>query len=558
MKSVLGWVSRRGIVYLLLVAGVLAALNHQRLESGFRAELAGPQVLSDRAAVLDYAAQDIERRRGGLEKQLNAARRLIAAKPLKSLQKEKARAEQKREKLLKAQPTQWRQAISAATLSGNDIVANFERDLKIRALDQEIAWIDAAIEAAKAARSRKLAARDAQKALKACSTALRAIPAYDNAWGKELSGVRRELGWSRSELEMQAREKCSDAKAKAEAWRNAEKRRKSLLLGEARLQGNAQEIADEASRLSTLAVNTWAARVETIWHEWQVEKALWAALSTLLLIIATPLLIRLFFWFVLAPLAERRGAIRLDVPGGGAIIQPAGPSRTSVSVRLETGEELLVRQSYLQMTGVAGRKSTQWLLDWCNPLSSMASGMWFLTRIRGSGEETTVSATADPFAELTVLTLPAGSACALHPRVLAAVVQPIGRTMRIRASWRLFSLNAWLTMQLRYLVFYGPARLVIKGARGVRVEQAAKARMFGQDQLVGFSSDLAYSVTRTETLAPYLFGRERLFKDKVEAGDGIVIIEETPLLGGKWGGEGRPRGGLEGAFDALLKPFGWS
>ena len=77
-------------------------------------------------------------------------------------------------------------------------------------------------------------------------------------------------------------------------------------------------------------------------------------------------------------------------------------------------------------------------------------------------------------------------------------------------------------MQLRYVVFHGPARLVVKGGRGVRVERAERGRIFGQDQLVGFSTDFAYSVTRTETFWPYFLGREQLLKDRVADGVGVL------------------------------------
>lgn len=125
--------------------------------------------------------------------------------------------------------------------------------------------------------------------------------------------------------------------------------------------------------------------------------------------------------------------------------------------------------------------------------------------------------------------------------------------MRIVSHWRLFSLNAWLTMQLRFLVFYGPARIVIRGGRGVRVERAEHGRVFAQDQLVGFSADLAYSVTRNEIFVPYLSGRTSLFRDRVDKGDGILIVEEAPLSAR---GSGDVKRGLEGAFDAALKVFG--
>jgi hypothetical protein len=224
-----------------------------------------------------------------------------------------------------------------------------------------------------------------------------------------------------------------------------------------------------------------------------------------------------------------------------------------VAVRLSKDEELLVRQGYLQSSSLEGDKATRWLLDWRHPLSSLASGLWFLTRIRGEGQVTIVSAVHDPFAEVASVSLPEGASCVLQPRALAAVATPLARPLRVTSHWRLFSLNAWLTLQLRYLVFHGPARLVLKGGRGVRLEQAEEGRMFGQDQLIGFSANLAYSVKRSETFWPYFLGREPLFKDRVEAGMGLLIIEEAPLAG-RSGAAGRR--GLEGALDASLKAVG--
>lgn len=271
--------------------------------------------------------------------------------------------------------------------------------------------------------------------------------------------------------------------------------------------------------------------------------------------IAAPYLIRLFFYYALAPWAERRPAVRLTSSGEAMLAPLALPqaSATSAAIKLAAGEELLVRQGFLQSTSSAGAKTTQLLLDWSHPLSSLASGLAFLTRVEGDGETTTVSAVKDPYAEVAVLHLPRGAACVLQPRALAAVVQPTGQPIRITSHWRLGSLHAWLTLQLRYLMFHGPAQLVIKGARGVRVEKGERGRVFGQDQLVGFSPDLAYSVTRTETFWPYFLGLEQLLKDKVEAGTGVLIVEEAPMVGS---GLTHPRRGLEGAADVLLKAVG--
>lgn len=314
------------------------------------------------------------------------------------------------------------------------------------------------------------------------------------------------------------------------------------------------DLARERDEAETRWNGTYAQKLQLWAEQWHLKKLLIQAFCALLLILATPFLIRILFWAILAPLAERRPAIMLAVPGGrGSTIPPAARSTTSVPIRLEPGEELLVRQSYLQTTSHLGAKATQWLLDWRHPLASWVSGLTFLTRIRGEGEVTTVSAVHDLFAEVTTIVLPEGASCVLQPRALAAVAQPIDKPLRITSHWRLGSLNAWLTLQLRYLVFHGPCRLVVKGGRGVRVERAEHGRVFGQAQLVGFSADLAYSVSRTETFWPYFFGYEQLFKDKVEAGEGVLVIEEAPMAGRR---SGEARHGLEGAFDVMAKAFG--
>ncbi|MXO48194.1 hypothetical protein GRI69_08000 [Erythrobacter vulgaris] len=278
--------------------------------------------------------------------------------------------------------------------------------------------------------------------------------------------------------------------------------------------------------------------------------AAWALLGILLL----PYLIRTFLYYLVAPFAQRRRAIRIAVPGTNSVAgkAPQEQSRASIPVRLEAGQELLVRQGFLQSSPAEAKLRTRALLDWKAPLASFASGMAMLTRVRGSDTTTVISADDDPFAEVTAIELPEGAAMVLQPRALAAVVQPQERPLRITSHWRLFSLNAWLTQQLRFLVFHGPARLVIKGGRGVRVEPVDSGRRFGQDQLAGFSADLSYSVARNETFVPYLLGREPLLRDRVEGGAGVLVLEEAPYAGRRKG----LRGGLEGLFDAFLKAFG--
>jgi uncharacterized protein (AIM24 family) len=374
-----------------------------------------------------------------------------------------------------------------------------------------------------------------------CQAATDALRKFDERWAADRI-IRDLFRGERAKLVRTRREECGEAQS-------LDQRRTAGL--QATMSLRDAQLRYEASRdwavgeVNDVSKGVPASLIRNILK--------WAALA-LASIIAMPLLIRLFFYFVLAPLAERRPAIRLPVAHTTTTPTPlTGNSQTSISVTLREGEEFLVRQGFLQATSETGSKQTRWLLDWHHPFSSIASGMTFLTRVTGTGSRTTVSAARDPLAEVTLLELPAGSSCVLHPRALAAVIQPIGRPMRITRHWRLASLHAWLTLQLRYLVFHGPVRLVIKGSRGVRVEAAERGRIFGQAQLVGFSANLAYSVRRTETFWPYFFGREQLLKDRVLDGHGVLVVEEAPLAGER---PGQIKRGLEGVVDAGLKAFG--
>ncbi len=283
-----------------------------------------------------------------------------------------------------------------------------------------------------------------------------------------------------------------------------------------------------------------------------VREVLRLALLAFLAIVLVPYAIRLVFFFVLAPFAARREPVRLaDGAAGGPIVAEA-TSAPSNSVALGAGEELLVRQDFLQSRADTSRARTRWLLDWSHPVASLASGMRFLTQLSGDGKAFTISPARDAVAEVRTVTIPADSACVLRPRAIAALVQPGDQPVRITSHWRLFSLHAWLTGQLRYLVFHGPVRVVLTGGRGVRVEPAEEGRIFEPGQLAGFTTDLAYSAARTETFWPYFLGRESLMKERVAGADGTLIVEEAPLAGRSGG----VRGGLEGMVDASLKAVG--
>jgi hypothetical protein len=288
-----------------------------------------------------------------------------------------------------------------------------------------------------------------------------------------------------------------------------------------------------------------------------------SAALILLAIVLTPLAIKVVFYFILAPLASRRPPICI-LPGAAGIVniqsgntndRPGQISSVSQRITLAESEELLIHPEYLQSSPLNARIDTKWLLDWSLPFSSLASGMLALSRIRCADDLSpiVISSTRDPLSEVGILALPEGSAAVFQPRSLVGVVYSNDRPLQITRHWRLTSLHSWLTLQLRYMVFHGPSKLIVKGCRGARMEQATSGRRINQAATMGFSANLMYSTTRCETFVPYLMGEQSLFLDSFTGTPGVYVYEEMPRFGQKRGITGR---GIEGVFDSLLKVFG--
>ena len=288
------------------------------------------------------------------------------------------------------------------------------------------------------------------------------------------------------------------------------------------------------------------------------------ALGVLLGVILLPIGIKAFFYFIVAPWATGRPPIRLLPTASGSIVSPSVEgtvgndsgrmSAVSQAIVLGETQELLVQPEYLQSTSLQASKKTKWLLNARFPFASVLSGMYMLTRVSPAGSEPVViSATKDPLSEVGIIGLADGAAFVCQPRSLAGVIQDRRNPIRITRHWRLGSIQSWLTLQLRFLVFHGPGQLVMKGCRGIRIEKAGTGRLINQAATLGFSANLDYANTRCETFVSYWTGKEDLFNDLFTGESGVYVYEEMPDSKRAAGITGR---GLEGFTDAVLKVFG--
>lgn len=285
-----------------------------------------------------------------------------------------------------------------------------------------------------------------------------------------------------------------------------------------------------------------------------MEEVAFTAFLILFSIIVTPFAIKALFYFVLAPLASRRPPICLLPNTSGELFLEADHSSVSKTVSVDETQELLIHPEFLQSSSIQGKKETRWFLDWRYPLTSLASNMVALTQIRTDALATFVlSATDDPFSEIGILSIPQGAALVMQPHNLVGVIQAKGKVIRITSQWRLNSLHAWLTLQLRYLAFHGPVDLIVQGCRGVRIERADSGRSINQAATIGFSANLSYATRRCETFGAYFLGKQELLNDTFKGENGFYVYEEMPHFGKKTELTAR---GLEGFTDSLLKVLG--
>lgn len=328
-------------------------------------------------------------------------------------------------------------------------------------------------------------------------------------------------------------------------------RRPVFSLDQAAIDAVTQDMAERFDRSRAAVTSHWVTRFVA-----PVIAVLPLAFVVLLSAFVGHVIVKAFFYYVLAPLAARRPAIRLEAQPPPQLAntrraptdRPDGVSAVSHAVWLEADEELLILPEFLQSLSSAAMKDAKFVLDTSCLWTSLVSGMYMLTRIRTNSREDriVISSDADPMSEVALVTISAGSAMVFQPRGIVGVIYRSSTPLKISRRWQIFSAHAWLTLQLRYLIFRGPVTLIVRGSRGVRVEPAGHARTISQYATLGFSSHLSYATVRSATFWPYYQNRTALLQDKFEGENGYYVYDETPRCGR---GRGFFSRGLEGNLE---------
>ncbi|MBC7979110.1 MAG: hypothetical protein H7Y36_00935 [Armatimonadetes bacterium] len=288
----------------------------------------------------------------------------------------------------------------------------------------------------------------------------------------------------------------------------------------------------------------------------QFQQLALVALAVLAVIILVPLLLKAIAFYVVAPLANATEPILLGVSRPNSEDITVTASHPAQRMEMGKDEVVLTKVDYLQGSMGNFEKGTKWVMDWRYPFSSVAAGLYFLTKIRNLGEEPgqiTLSTQVDATEELAVVGIPEGRAMVFRPHYLVAVAHPLGQPPRIKSRWVFWKLHAWVNLQFRYLIVEGPTKLVFAAQRGLQVESVSPSlpgRRVNSNLTVAFSPHLSYSPKRAETFVAYVWGKNSLFDDFFQ-GEGWVIQQQ--VTGGKKNAVARI---WDGIFGAIGKVFG--
>jgi hypothetical protein len=565
LRTALGWIARHVIIFVLIVVALIVAAK------AYEAYRAVPALEREVAA--------LEAQRDTLGGEVERLRRQASSRAERLDGMETALLEQRltevRAQISAADPARYSKAgFALDVVRGNrtaiarELSAKFRLQL-LRSEEQAIvarltmvargdqvqalAATRAGLEARAAALEARIA--DVQRRYPILSQG-EAVPLL-----RDVQGPWRELAEARAELEAvnvrrrQVAEAHRGAVAALDAARAAYRDGRAQMVCAA---GPGAELSGEIERRRGEVSRHWSTRA------WAAAAPMlgWASWITFLLIAVPPATKALWF-FAIAPAAARlrpivvRPDLRGDIgwaaerPGEEPLRAGSGVSRRLV---LHPGEELLVKPEYLQSSMNQARIDSALVLSWALPFGSLATGLIGLTRIRVDKPEiATLSATETLVDEIGIIRIPEGAGLVFKPRNLVGVLQRGDRPLRIHSVWRLGHLSAWLTLQLRFLVFEGPCLLIVRGARGVALEPAKNGRRIAGTATLGWTPGLSYSTRRSETFLAYLMGKQSLFNDSFEGERGHIVYEEVPRGGAKGSVFGR---GLEGLGDGLLKVIG--
>lgn len=367
----------------------------------------------------------------------------------------------------------------------------------------------------------------------------RAMGLWDRLRGidpeSEAARVQQRMDAVRARQQAIANQVAEAAEAKETFLHEAGTQGKALRAEQAATESQVARTEEEVAELRQ-QVHGWKGRVEkaTFWLRGayhQVGKPLVIISLSLLL---APIVGKCLLYYLWAPLVAAGRPVIIKTPSQAPI--RVSPTAVAQEIVLQPGQSATIQHRFYQASDEDLRKRTKFLFSWRYPFSSLACGLFLLTRVtnetREQARRLTLSSQDEAEVEMAVVEIPTGGSLICRPSFISAVIEGEGKEPVVRSHWRFFSLHSWITLQFRYFEFRGPVKLVLWAYRGVRAERLteenviqANERRTNQLATIGFTPSLRYRSRRSETFISYLRKQNPLFDD-LFSGHGVFLCQQ--------------------------------
>jgi len=321
----------------------------------------------------------------------------------------------------------------------------------------------------------------------------------------------------------------------------------------------ADELANAARETEQNAILSLNDAKEGKWWGVALARKCWAIIMPLagyaaFAVFVLPSLWKIFWFYLIAPLASRAPAIKLKHSIAGEDVLISSPSFVQ-EVEISPKETVYTRADWVNEYPADGvKKDTRMVWDWASPLISCAAGLRELTEWKVTGNRSEIlklCAGSDPNLKIVKVVLDRHSGLVIKPSRIIAISGDI----QLSTEWRLLNLHSWISGRLRHIIFFGSGTLYLSGYGDIRAESRENRRRMADKLLIAYDTRVPFRTVRTETFWPFLRGTASLYDLQFEEPGLVIYQASAPSVEDAGGKPMTSR--IEGWFDLLLKPLGF-
>jgi len=253
-----------------------------------------------------------------------------------------------------------------------------------------------------------------------------------------------------------------------------------------------------------------------------------------ILVLIGPISWKAFWFFVISNIFKISKPIQIgrqsEIKHDEWIESEKTPEKT-ICLNLSKSDKLVVKPEWIQEYPSNISKKTKFFWKNNSPFLCYASGLVEMTEFSFKKEEEekidndnsenkiVLGCNSDSQNYITAVTISNGTSITLKPSYIVGFIG----NFDVETHWHLWSLHGWILGKLRTISFVGEGTILISGYGGIKPIIPTKTPIIIEEpMIIGYDSNVTYSIQRTETFWSFFNRKSSLFDCKF-AGNGLII-----------------------------------